>query len=60
MRVLCAAIVVYVAREILATLPSSEDEAGVWLAGFCWAFAIFIVILLLVTALWATAHGVTL
>ena len=60
MRVLAAAIVIYVAREILATLPASEDEAGVWLAGFCWAFLIFIALLLLVTMAWAVAHGVTL
>jgi vacuolar-type H+-ATPase subunit I/STV1 len=60
MRVLAAAIVVYVAREILATLPSSEDEAGMFLSGMCWAFLIFIALLLLVTMAWATARGVTL
>jgi len=42
------------------TLPSNETEAGAWLAGFCWAFAIFWVILLAVTMAWAAAHGIRL
>ena len=60
MRVLLAAIIAGLAREILETLPSDEQEAGIWIAGFCWAFAIFMVLLLLVSMAWAKAHGVAL
>jgi hypothetical protein len=60
MRVLFAAIVAGLAAELLSTLPADEHEAGTWIAGFCWAFAIFIVLLLAVTMAWAKAHGVTL
>jgi len=60
MRVLFAAIIAGLAREILDTLPADESEAGTWIAGFCWAFAIFIILLLAVTMAWAKAHGVAL
>jgi hypothetical protein len=43
---------------ILDTLPASEEEAGWFLAGFTWAFGVFIVLLLLVTLAWAKAHGI--
>lgn len=58
MRVLAAAIVAGLAREILETLPRTEDEAGTWLAGFCWAFLIFCVLLVVVTWAWAKSNGV--
>ena len=60
MRVLLAAIIAGLARELLETLPADESEAGIWIGGFCWAFAIFILLLLLVTMAWAKAHGVAL
>lgn len=60
MRVLLAAIVSGLVTEIMQTLPSDDREAGTWLAGFCWAFAIFIGLLLLVTMAWALQHGVAL
>jgi hypothetical protein len=34
------------------TWPSTEDEAGPWLGGFVWAFALHWVILILVTLAW--------
>jgi hypothetical protein len=55
-----AAIILGTLGDIRETLPSDEQEAACWLSGFCWAFAIFIVILLGVTAAWARAHGVSL
>jgi hypothetical protein len=58
MRVLLAAIVAGCLSELLETLPRTEDEAGAWIAGFCWAFAIFVALLVLVTLAWAKAHGV--
>jgi len=60
MRVLFAAIVAGLAAELLSTLPADEQEAGTWVAGFCWAFAIFILLLLLTTLAWAKAQGVAL
>ena len=58
MRVLLAAIIAGLAREILDTLPADESEAGTWIAGFCWAFLIFCVLLVVVTWAWAKANGV--
>jgi hypothetical protein len=60
MRVLLAAIVAGLTAEILESLPASDEHAGWWLAGFTWAFGVFIVLLLLVSWLWAKAHGVAL
>jgi hypothetical protein len=60
MRVLLAAVVAGLAAEILSTLPADEHEAGTWIAGFCWAFLIFCILLLAVTMAWAKAHGVAL
>lgn len=60
MRALLAAIVAGLVTEIRESLPSSEDECGMFVAGMAWAFAIFIVLLLLVTLGWALQHGVAL
>lgn len=60
MRVLLAALLGGLATELMQTLPSDDKEAGLWIAGFCWAFAVFIALLLLVTMGWALQHGVAL
>lgn len=60
MRALLAAIVAGLVTELMQTLPRDDQEAGTWLAGFCWAFLIFIGLLLLVTMGWALQHGVAL
>lgn len=38
------------------SLPASEATAGVWLAGFAWAFALHWTLLILVTYLWSVAR----
>lgn len=42
-------IVCGLAESVRETLPSTEDEAGAWLAGFCWAFVLHWVALIAVT-----------
>jgi len=39
------------------TLPGDETEAGVWLGGFCWAFSLHWIFLVLVTLAWYGGHG---
>lgn len=46
---LLVAIVAGLAESLRETLPDSEQTAGVWLAGFCWAFVIFWATLIVVT-----------
>ena len=58
MRVLLAAIVAGLAREILDTLPSNDEQAGMWVSGLAWGFLIFIILLMVTTMAWAKTHGV--
>ena len=60
MRVLLAAIIAGLAREILETLPSDDASAAMWISGLAWGFLIFILLLLFTTMAWAKAHGVAL
>lgn len=46
--------------SIRETLPSDDHDAGVFLAGFTWAFVIFWGLVILVTILYAKAAGVRL
>ena len=41
------------------TLPSSEAEAGTWIAGFAWAMVLHWAMLSLTTWLWWKAQTVT-
>jgi len=43
--------------DVRETLPDSEQTAGVWLAGFVWAFVIHWTVLILVTWLHVIAGG---
>lgn len=36
-------------QTVRETLPASHEEAGVWMAGFVWAFCLHWVILIAVT-----------
>jgi hypothetical protein len=38
-------VVSYLWASLRETLPSTHEEAGVFLAGFCWAFTLFILCL---------------
>lgn len=42
------------------TLPADESEAGVFLAGMCWAFVAFFTMLVLVSWLYGKAAGLAL
>ena len=46
--------------SIRETLPSDDHDAGVFLAGFTWAFVVFWGLVILVTILYAKAAGVRL
>lgn len=39
----------YTAQTLAETLPSDDREAGVFLAGMCWAFVVFWVLIFLVS-----------
>jgi hypothetical protein len=54
---LVAEIVRDVVADVRATLPSSEDEAGPFLAGMCWMFVTHWVLVILVTWLYLRAQG---
>lgn len=43
-------------ESVRETLPDSEQEAGVWLAGFVWAMVIHWTALIVVTWLWAVSR----
>lgn len=60
MRVLLAAIVVGLARDILETLPANERDAGIFVSGMAWALLIFVMLLLVATWSWARVNGVAL
>jgi hypothetical protein len=45
------------AESIRETLPADEREAGVFLAGACWAFVLFWSMLIFVTYLWSRSTG---
>ena len=45
-------------ESVRETWPTDEHEAGIWLAGFCWAFAVFWTCLFAVTWLYFTARGI--
>ena len=60
MRVLAAAIVASICAELRDTLPRTEEGAGMFVSGMCYALLIFMALLVGVTWLWAKAHGVAL
>jgi hypothetical protein len=43
------------AESIRESLPADEKEAGPFLAGFCWAFGLHWLLLIVVTWAWFTA-----
>lgn len=45
------------AESVRETLPSTEDEAGAFLAGMCWAFVLSWVTLIVVS--WLSQRGGT-
>lgn len=45
------------AESVRETLPSTEDEAGPFLAGMVWAFVLFWTFLILTTWLWLAGFG---
>lgn len=60
MRVILAAIVAGLAAELLSTLPSNDEQAGMFISGMCYALLVFCFLLLVVSMAWAKAHGVAL
>jgi hypothetical protein len=52
-----ASVTRYLVGSIVETLPADEREAGVFLAGMGWAFALFWSMLIFVTYLWARSTG---
>jgi hypothetical protein len=44
-------------ESIRETLPDSDETAGAWLSGFCWAFLIFIALLVIVSWLAVKTMG---
>jgi hypothetical protein len=46
-----------VASEIRATLPSHEDEAGMFLSGMAWGLFIYVAMLLVVSYAVLRLHG---
>jgi hypothetical protein len=46
-----------IAGDIRETLPSTPEEAGVFLAGACWAFILFWTFLILTTWLYLRTVG---
>jgi uncharacterized membrane protein required for colicin V production len=42
-------VIRYLAEQLRETLPDSEETAGIWLAGFVWAFCLHWVIFCAVT-----------
>jgi hypothetical protein len=51
------AVVAGLWESIRETLPSTEDEAGPFLAGMCWAFCLFFSFLILFSYLAMRAMG---
>lgn len=56
MRVLIAAVVCGLLEELRGTLPSTEDEAGAFVAGMTYAFVLFWSFLIAATWLWAVTR----
>lgn len=50
-------VVAVLAGALRESLPSTEDEAGPFLAGMAWAFVLFWTMLVLVTYLWLVSVG---
>jgi hypothetical protein len=45
------------AGSVRESLPTTEDDAGQWLAGLCWGFVLHWGALILVTYAWARSTG---
>ena len=56
MRVLIAAVVCGLLEELRESLPSTEDQAGAFVAGMVYAFVLFWTMLVLVTWWWAVTR----
>jgi hypothetical protein len=54
---LVAEIITSIAGDIRETLPSTPEEAGIFVAGACWAFILFWSVLILVTWLYVRTVG---
>ena len=49
-------VVAVIFDGVRETLPDDERTAGVWLAGFAWAFVLFWAMLILTTWLWSVSR----
>lgn len=56
MRIVCA-VLLGLLSDIRETLPTTEEEAGPFLAGMCWAFVIFFSFLIFFSWLYLRAAG---